>query len=112
MGHSLQLKLRSQLALEPHTPSTPCDADCRCSRRSPQRNTSTREQEIASRRLPPRRAWLLACTRVSWQMSCAAWAVPSCSSSTTVPRPSSECEGQMHCGKLLSARIREEFQPM
>merc|ERR1712209_19488 len=41
--------------------------------RSLWRNTSTREQQIASGRLPRRKAWPLVCTRDSWQMWCAVW---------------------------------------
>merc|ERR1719210_536010 len=108
LPRSLQLRLRSQLALELHTPLTLCDVDCRCSRRSHQRSTSTKVQEIASKRSPLRRAWRLACTRVSWQTSCVALVAPSCLSSTTVPRPTSEFEGQIHCGEVLSTLNSEE----
>merc|ERR1712226_1277360 len=58
----------------------------RCSRRSHRRSICTRVQEIASRRLPQRRAWQPVSTRVSWRTSSGAWAERWCWSSTTAPR--------------------------
>merc|ERR1712187_926937 len=89
---SLQHKLRSLSVQEPRIPLTLCVDDCRCSRKNPWKNTSTRVPWTASRRLLPRRAWQKVCTRDSLRTWSAALVVPWSSFCTIVRRCTSVSE--------------------
>merc|ERR1712003_462790 len=89
---SLQHKLQSPSVQEPRIPLTLCVDDCRCSRRSPWKNTSTRVPWTASRRLLPRRAWQKVCTRDSLRTWSAVLVVPWSSFCTIVLRCTSVSE--------------------
>merc|ERR1711920_567863 len=84
---SLQHRLRSPSVQAPPIPSTPSVVVFRCSPKNPQRNTSTRELGTASRRLRRKRAWHLACTKVSWPTFSAVLVALWFWSSTIGPKP-------------------------